>query len=388
MPDAESGRDAGDDAHDVRVTNDVRDNTLSDACNAGSTHDACGDPACEDGTCTCVESDQAFCQRLGKDCDTVFARDACGLERTVDCGSCSAPEQCGGGGSENECGCPLESDTIFCARIGAPCGNVTATDSCNAERTTYCGTCGAGEMCVDNTCVCERETDAVFCERVLGCGELTALDNCGDFRTIDCQRACPGDEYCVDGQCTCEPERTADFCARHGAMCGGVDAPDNCGVVRTEDCGTCPASDNVCWENRCNAFPANGLVLNLAAAVGVTESSGSRVSRWTDQVSGRSFTGRADEQPVRVVGHGGHRALRFSGDELLTANNPLSLNQSYTISLVIERRPTSQRGAILSGDSFGSREYAFGTTPDTIRIGGATAKPRRSRSCRRIGSTW
>ncbi len=55
--------------------------------------------------CECArESNTAFCLRLGKDCDNVTRADNCGDLRTANCGACSLPELCGGGGgSANVC---------------------------------------------------------------------------------------------------------------------------------------------------------------------------------------------------------------------------------------------------------------------------------------------
>jgi poly(beta-D-mannuronate) lyase len=44
-------------------------------------------------TCT-PESNTTFCSRLGKNCGSVTAADNCGVSRTVDCGSCTAPATC------------------------------------------------------------------------------------------------------------------------------------------------------------------------------------------------------------------------------------------------------------------------------------------------------
>ena len=111
------------------------------------------DPTCK------AETDAAFCQRLGKSCGTVTAKDDCGTMRTVDdCGSCSGSDTCGGGGQENVCGYgkyddgqdfPVESwltGTLrnhgLCARAHVSSGEVrmttcTSTDlNQNWKRTT------------------------------------------------------------------------------------------------------------------------------------------------------------------------------------------------------------------------------------------------------------
>jgi hypothetical protein len=55
-------------------------------------------------SCT-PESNSAFCARLGASCGSVTASDNCGVSRTVSsCGSCTSPQTCGGGGTANVCG--------------------------------------------------------------------------------------------------------------------------------------------------------------------------------------------------------------------------------------------------------------------------------------------
>jgi hypothetical protein len=68
------------------------------SCGAGGQDNVCGTGACTG------ESDAAFCARLKKGCGVVSAVDNCGAPRQVDCGECSAPQSCGGGGKQNVCG--------------------------------------------------------------------------------------------------------------------------------------------------------------------------------------------------------------------------------------------------------------------------------------------
>jgi hypothetical protein len=50
------------------------------------------------------ESDQGLCDRLSRNCDLLTAMDTCGRQRTVNCGTCAAPQSCGAGGTPNLCG--------------------------------------------------------------------------------------------------------------------------------------------------------------------------------------------------------------------------------------------------------------------------------------------
>jgi cytochrome c peroxidase len=63
---------------------------------------------CQQQSCGCTsESNAAFCARLGATCGSLTATDNCGATRTVSsCGSCTSPQTCGGGGTANVCGAP------------------------------------------------------------------------------------------------------------------------------------------------------------------------------------------------------------------------------------------------------------------------------------------
>jgi MYXO-CTERM domain-containing protein len=68
--------------------------------------------------------------------------DGCG--GTLNCGTCTAPQTCGAGGTPNKCGCV----TTTCGAAGAECGAVS--DGCGGQLT--CGSCVSGD-CVANKCV-------------------------------------------------------------------------------------------------------------------------------------------------------------------------------------------------------------------------------------------
>ena len=77
----------------------------------------------------------------GVNCGTVAACDG----TTLNCGpACTAPETCGGGGTQNVCGCA----PITACPAGDNCG--TIPDTCGG--TVSCGTCLMGETCTNNVC--------------------------------------------------------------------------------------------------------------------------------------------------------------------------------------------------------------------------------------------
>ena len=71
---------------------------------------AAGLGVCEMGCSSDGECVPATCKDAGKDCGTI--PDGCG--ETLECGTCTAPETCGGGGEENVCGCT----TLSCLNEG------------------------------------------------------------------------------------------------------------------------------------------------------------------------------------------------------------------------------------------------------------------------------
>ena len=77
----------------------------------------------------------------GQDCGT--APDGCG--GLVQCGSCTPPQTCGGGGTLNKCGCtPITTcgGALSCGTIPNRCGGMLS-----------CGTCATNQTCVANVCV-------------------------------------------------------------------------------------------------------------------------------------------------------------------------------------------------------------------------------------------
>lgn len=206
-----------------------------------------------DLSCT-PEENVLFCLRLGASCGSVTALDNCGAMRSVaECGPCTGEgESC----VDNSCAaCERESDPAFCLRLGKRCGLVSAADNCaDARENVDCGSCGAGEMCEDNQCVCQPEDDMTYCGR-LGkqCGIVAqGNDNCGASRpNVDCGPC--GQGNCLpNNTCSiCQAETAAAFCSRTGAICGSKTALDNCGMMRTEQCGGCGAGETCTASNTC-----------------------------------------------------------------------------------------------------------------------------------------
>jgi len=188
----------------------------------------------------------------GDNCGTL----ANGCGGTVTCGSCTAPQTCGGSGVANVCGCsPITvcptgdncgtlpngcGGTVTCGSCIAPltCGGTGTANVCGCSPITVCP---AGDNCgtVPNGCggtvTCGSCTAPLTCggtgtANVCGCSPITvcpAGNNCGTL-----PNGCGGTVTC--GSCT-EPQ-----------TCGGSGIANVCGCSPLT---TCPAGDN------CGAIP-------------------------------------------------------------------------------------------------------------------------------------
>lgn len=164
---------------------------------------------CQSGSCQPVPA-ATICAAQGKNCDSI--PDGCG--GTVDCGTCSAPQTCGGGGVANVCGC----STTTCAAQNAVCG--TVSDGCGG--TLNCGTCDGGFVCCGGRCLlgaCCNDSD---CGGSRHCCSGLCLDCCRDSD-------CGTDAFCDVGTCTpiCH---TNDECPTDFRCCppGSVSQPGSC----------------------------------------------------------------------------------------------------------------------------------------------------------------
>ena len=127
--------------------------------------------------------------------------DGCG-GLTPDCGQCTAPATCGGGGVPSQCGEPgssagctpstCQEQDIVCGPAGNGCGGLIAS----------CGTCPSGQTCSGGQCyggdagppTCTPTTCAA---QAIECG--IAGDGCGDI--LMCP-SCPSGTTCSStGQC-------------------------------------------------------------------------------------------------------------------------------------------------------------------------------------------
>jgi hypothetical protein len=188
-------------------------------------------------TCTPIT-----CQEQNINCGP--AGDGCGNLIPGGCGTCTPPQSCGGGGVPGQCGAPdggnctpktCTQQNINCGPAGDGCGNLIPNcGNCTPPQT--CGGGGvAGQCGYPDAGQCQPETCAqqnIFCGPAGdGCGNLIA--SCG---TCTPPLTCGGGG--VAGQCgasdagSCTPKS----CADQGIQCGTTG--DGCGNLLT--CPGCP----------------------------------------------------------------------------------------------------------------------------------------------------
>ncbi len=210
------------------------------------------------------------CQSANASCGPVG--DGCG--GYLNCGTCTPPQTCGGGGIPSQCGGSMGCTPKTCLSENANCGPVA--DGCGGI--LNCGTCTvAGETCggggMPNRCGatgvnivdggCQGLT---ACPMGLNCGPIA--DGCGS--TISCGTCTVAGQSCGGGGmpnvCGASASCTPRSCAQAQATCGQVG--DGCGAL-TPNCGTCNIDagvicggggiPNVCGSNIPDAGSCTGL---------------------------------------------------------------------------------------------------------------------------------
>ncbi|MFZ5441176.1 MAG: hypothetical protein ACOZQL_14300 [Myxococcota bacterium] len=146
-----------------------------------------------------TETDAEFCDGYAFNCGSLTATDSTGTVRTVSsCGQCSPGQVCRPNPylswTAQRCrACVVETDAQLCQRLGATCGLLTAPDDCDVVRTVDCGSCTAPSFCggggVANVC----GGTAIVCShgRVVGPAPVPNTAFCPDGdggTTIDAQQ--------------------------------------------------------------------------------------------------------------------------------------------------------------------------------------------------------
>jgi len=202
------------------------------------------------------------CASQGKNCGPVG--DGCG--GVLNCGTCAAPQTCGGAGILSVCGTAIPPGGACvprtCAELGASCG--PAADGCGGL--LNCGTCSLPQLCggsgTPGVCgtppvTCAPRTCALLgmncgpasdsCGGLLSCGTCTAPQTCGGG-------GLPG----VCGPAACVPKTCAQLGKNCGPVsdgcggllsCGSCNWPQTCGGAGTASvCGASPLCTNLCLQ--------------------------------------------------------------------------------------------------------------------------------------------
>jgi hypothetical protein len=219
----------------------------SDATSPGLLGDATINP---DGSSSCIA---LTCADQGFNCGP--AGDGCG--NLIQCGSCTAPQTCGGGGKTAVCGgnaacvpATCTSLAATCGEQGDGCGNTFDCGKCTAPQT--CGGGGMQSVCGGNAACIPLKS----CGAGANCGSIG--DGCGGL--VDCSGGVPcppgtvcggGGTHYVCGASNLLPDGGMtdgglNACSpiAQSTACGGINcgiASDGCGG--SYNCGTCTAPE-------------------------------------------------------------------------------------------------------------------------------------------------
>ena len=215
------------------------------------------------------------------DCGTI--PDGCG--GTIACGSCTAPETCGGGGTANVCGCapitacPAGDDcgTIPDGCGGTlDCGNCNGNGACSTSSTCACNTGFTGATC--NACAADYHgyPSCTLCDSSTTCSGHGACSSTGGC-TCKAGYAGPACQYSdattcsghgtaqADGSCTCNAGHAGPTCQYSGATtCNGH------GTAQADGSCTCDAgyTGAACEDGPVHAGGSGGCHCDVAGETG------------------------------------------------------------------------------------------------------------------------
>lgn len=191
-----------------------------------------------------------FCASLTKNCGTVSGTDACGEERTEECGICTAPDTCQ---ADNTCTCSPEDELAFCDRLGKDCDDTTALDNCGVTRTVNCGSCETGQCGDDAPNVCG-------CPCLIN-GACVAEDSRNPTNQCEvCDSAASATGWTLGTGLSCNDQdkcTTTDVCDAVG-ICAGA-AKD------------CSALGEICKTGQCDSANGNCVALNKPEQAACTD---------------------------------------------------------------------------------------------------------------------
>jgi hypothetical protein len=224
-------------------------------------------------TTTTVPCTPTTCAAAGATCGPLA--DGCG--GTLDCGSCTAPQTCGGGGVAHACGCtPATCAQGACGIVDDGCGGTIDCGLCCGNHRidpgevcdppSFCGVDGCPAACNSPGCpqgsTCSFQCDAcVPAPRCQNCAPQPG-DACDATFGVNGDNCAPGSRCNVsgDGSCQCSCAGTGQSCLFGTHCCSAADVcnafvccrPRTCADVTpscgqlsdgcggTIDCGACP----------------------------------------------------------------------------------------------------------------------------------------------------
>jgi hypothetical protein len=211
---------------------DETDPAMGTAC--GESMGTCmpGTMRCVGGMLTCIGGTgprDEVCNGLDDDCDGIGDDDA----------PCPVGSMC----IEGACRRPCDPVQEFPCPVGFVCEMPAGVDGTYCLPTP-CGTCAAGERCVDDVCVDP-------CEGV-SCGEG---EECRDGECLDCRRlGCPSGAICFGGTCQPHPCEGVTCAASEACVMGTCQpacGPSDCAAgQRCSASGSC--EDDPCAGMSCD----------------------------------------------------------------------------------------------------------------------------------------
>ena len=184
---------------------------LLGACSYGSgqlSQITCDDEGAIDGNRICVDGYWVYDDTLDAGRDDVEPP-----PRDTDPQDADADDT--GPDADADAPCIGESDEQFCINHDVECGELTAADECDEQRTVQCDLCDSGDHCLDDIQQCSPCPDQSIDEL---CQELDEENECG---LVPLPELCNGDELmCGDCLPTCEDwspcihEQPVDSCSQ------------------------------------------------------------------------------------------------------------------------------------------------------------------------------
>ncbi len=253
------------------------------------------------------------CEQAGKNCGVISD----GCNATLDCGTCSGAETCGGGGVGNVCGTGTCTPTT-CAAQGKNCGIIS--DGCDA--TLNCGSCSGSDTCggggTANVCGAPA-APLPTCSDGIQNGNETGVDCGGSCSACAPTPSCfdgirNGNETGVDcgGSCSaCAPTASCSDGIKNGNETG-VDCGGSCsacaptascsdGIKNGNETGVdCGGSCSACATSSCT--PATYEAETMYHSTGGTETGGWNI--WANGYVSTDATFAGGTTTVTVVAYG------------------------------------------------------------------------------------